>query len=169
MFFEKDILPNIVTHTTSERTVQNWCDKNGVYINVKSDLSTYWAGFANMYGQLHGLSHIEAGSFSYMVSMFMTGMGVSCGTDLYFREDDIENRILKICDEINEIYDEDKKALKLFYRIFDLYRYEIEKYSFKTNSLNFRLSQSDFDKFMNVDGQTKSDKLRNLLDMYYNK
>ncbi|MBP5422978.1 MAG: hypothetical protein J6Y78_11110 [Paludibacteraceae bacterium] len=170
MYIEEKLLPNIIMPLVTERTVQKWCDKHHVFIRVDSDLSTYWAGFSNMYAQLKGLSYIEAGSFSYMVSMFMTGMGVSCGTDMYFREEDIELKILRIYDELKENYDDDEILGKeLFDKIFQLYKYDIEKYTLKTNSLNFRLSQIDYDRFMNVMGKTKSDKLRSLLDFYYGK
>ena len=170
MFIEEKLLPNIIKPSVTERSVQSWCDKHSVFIRVNSDWSTYWAGFANMYGQMNGLSFIESGSFSYMVSMFMTGMGVSCGTDMYFREEDIEYRILKIYDDLRETTDDEEElAKKLFYEIFDLYKNHIEKYSLKTNSLNFRISQSDYDRFMDVDGKTKIDKLRLLLRIYYEK
>lgn len=158
----------MINPLTNEKTIQRWCDTHNVFIKVTADDSTLWAGFANMYGQMHGLTVVEAGSFSYMVSLFMTGMGVSCGTDMYFREDDIEYHILGILDELrDEVDDEEELAKKLFYEIEELYKWDIEKYSLKTNSLNFRLSLSDYGRFMEVDGDTKVDKLRALLDNYY--
>lgn len=167
MIFKKMYKPNIIQDIEVD-TIQNWCDTHNVFIKVDSDDSTLWAGFSNMYGQMHGLTYIEAGSFSYIVSMFMTGMGVSCGTDMYFREEDIEWDILRIIDTLkkNEC-DEEELAKDLFFEIFKLYKFNIEKYSFKTQSLIFRLSQSDYDKFMGVDGESKVDKLRRLLKRYY--
>ena len=168
VFFKEKYEPNIINHLTNERIIQQWCDAHSIFLKVNADNSTLWAGFSNMYGQTNGLSYIEAGSFSYMVSMFLTGMGVSCGTEMYFREEDIEYRILKIFDVLkNEESDEEELAKKLFFAIFDLYKNEIEKYSFKTNHLTFRLSQSDYDKFMLVEGESKVDKLRVLMRKYF--
>lgn len=168
IFFTENYEPNIIIPTTSEKTVQRWCDTHNVVINVRSDLSTYWTGFSNMYGQLNGLSYIEAGSFSYMVSTFLTGMGVSCGTDIYFREDDIEYHLLGVYDKLKEEEDDEEElAKKMFFAIFDLYRNDIEKYSFKINHLTFRLSQSDYDRFMEVKGKDKISKLRTLMRFYY--
>ena len=168
VYFKEKYKPWIINPLTNEKTIQRWCDTHNVFINVTADDSTLWAGFANMYGQMHGLTVVESGSFSYMVSMFMTGMGVSCGTEMYFRENDIEYHILGILDELrDEVDDEEELAKKLFYEIEELYKWDIEKYSLKTNSLNFRLSLSDYGRFMEVDGETKVDKLRTLLDNYY--
>ena len=170
MYFKGRYKPQIINPLVTEKTIQRWCNTHNVFIDVTADDSTLWAGFSNMYGQMHGLSVIEAGSFSYMISMAMTGMGVSCGTDMYFREEDIEYRILKLYDELTEeCSDEEELAKKLFYEILDIYRWDIEKYTLKTNALNFRLSQSDFDRFMDVPGSKKSEKLRFLLKKYYNK
>ena len=170
MYIEEKLLPNIIMPLVNERNVQRWCDKHHVFIRVDSDLSTYWAGFARMWGELNGLSYLEASSFSYMVSKFITGMGVSCGSEMYFREEDIEMRILNMYDEIKgETDDDEELGRKLFMSIYELYLNDSEKYTFKTNALNFRLSQTDFDRFMNVPGVKKSDKLRFLLDKYYKK
>lgn len=167
MFFERQYEPYIIQPTTNVRIVQRWCDTHNVFINVDSNPSTFWAGFANMYGHLNGLSYIESGSFSSMISLFMTGMCVSCGTDVYFREADIEYHIIKVLDDLREeLDDEEEIAKRLFFSIFDLYKNDIEKYSFKVNHLTFRLSQSDYDRFMSVKGKTKVDKLRTLMKNY---
>ena len=68
-----------------------------------------------------------------------------------------------------EIDDDEALGVAMFMGIYELYLHDSEKYSFKTNALNFRLSQTDFDRFMNVPGTKKSDKLRFLLDKYYQK
>ena len=163
MYFREKYEPNIINPLTNERIVQDWCNKYHAFIRI-NDLSSYWAGFSNMYGQLNGLSVIEAGSFSYMISLAMTGLGVSCSTDMYFREDNIEYRMLKIYDDLKEEFDDEEDVAKeLFFAMFELYLYDIEDYTYKTNSLSFRLSQSMYDKFMDVDGETKTEKLGNLL------
>lgn len=168
VFFEEQQEPYIINHLTSVKTIQRWCDTHSIFLNVGADNSTFWAGFSNWYGQTNGLSYIEAGSFSYMVSMFMTGMGVSCGTEIYFREDDIEYHLLGVLESLkSEGNDEEDIARKMFFAIFDLYKNDIEKYSFKVNHLTFRLSQSDYDRFMGVEGKDKVSKLRTLMRNYY--
>lgn len=170
IFFKKQYEPNIINPMANIITIQRWCDNHNIHLNVGADISTFWAGFANWYGQTNGLSFVEAGSFSYMVSIFMTGMGVSCGTEMYFREDNIEYRLIDTFEKMKEEFDDEEElAIKFFFVIFDLYDSEIEKYSFKTNHLTFRLSQTDYDNFMGVDGKTKVDKLRTLLKKYYGK
>lgn len=167
IYFEKELKPTIINRNINEKKIQKWCDENGVYLKI-TDNSTYWAGFANFYGKHHGLSVIESGSFAYIVSLYFGGMGVSCETDAYFRESDIDYRILGVYSELkNEITDEEELAINLFYKIFDLYKNDIEQFSFKIHPLNFRLSESDYSRFMGVDGDTKADKLRTLLAKYY--
>lgn len=129
VYFEEKHKPWIINPLSDEKTIQRWCDAHNVLIDVSADDSTLWAGFANMYGHMHNLTEVEAGSFSYMVSRFMTGVGVSCGTEKYFREDDIEQHIIGIYDELkNECDDEEELAKKLFYEIAELYIWDIEEY-----------------------------------------
>lgn len=167
IYFEKELKPTIINENITEPNIQRWCDENGVYIKI-IDNPTFWAGFANFYGNHHGLSVVESGSFAYIISLCFGGMGVSCETDRYFRESDIEYKVLEMYDELkDEIGDEEELAINLFYRIFKLYRDDIEKYSFKIHPLNFRLSETDYSRFMEVEGNTKADKLRTLLKLYY--
>ena len=168
MFFKEEFDPTIINEHVTRESMQNWCDNHNIFIHIY-DTPTFWAGFANFYGQNHGLTFVEASSFAHMVSLFIGGMGISCGTEAYFREENIEMAILeKLNDLRNKENDEMKIATMLFDDIFKIYRDDIEKYSFKIHMLSFRLSQSDFDKFNAVEGDSKISKLRELLDNYFN-
>ena len=129
VYFEEKHNPYIVSPLADEKRIQKWCDTHNVFIDVSADDSALWAGFAYMYGDMHNLTEVETGSFGYMVSKFMTGVGVSCGTDIHFREDDIEQHIIGIYDELKEeCNDEEELAKKLFYEIAELYIWDIEEY-----------------------------------------
>ena len=165
-YFKKEYEPSIIKHT-NKRIVQEWCDKHNVPIKI-DNLSTFWYGFCVMYGQLNGLTYIESNSFGYMVSMFITGDCVNLGTDVYFREGDIEWNLIGIYDELKkDNSDEEELVKEFFYYTIKLYLTDIEKYTYKIHHLTFRLSQSDYDKFMDVDGKDKVSKLRTLIKYYY--
>lgn len=166
-FFKNEYEPTIINENITKGNLQKWCDTNGVDIKIHGN-STYWAGFSMFYALHRNMSYIEASSFAYMVSMFMTGTGVSDGTEAYFREANIEFALIGKLEELKmNINDEEKVAVKFFEEIYRLYKDDIEKYTYKIHMLSFRLSQSDFDMFNSVNGRSKVEKLRVLMNHYF--
>ena len=166
MFFEKQYKYTIIDNEITTEELQKYLKEQDIGLQIV-DNSTEWAAFAQYYGRRNGLNDIVATSFSYMISLFMTGMGISASTEMYFREEQIEFTIIDALNNMNKDIAEEKKAVMLFEFIFNLYHLDIRKYEYKTEKLDFRLGISDYDKFMNIPGKSKSDKLRELLLYYY--
>lgn len=151
--------PEIIENYNQEN-IEKWLKENNVYLNIV-DNPTLWAAFANKYGREHGLSEIEAASFSYMVSMFLGGMGVSASTEEYYNEEKIEFEIVDIINNLEGT--EEERAKELFFKILEIYQNNISRYERKVVSLSFRLTQSEYDRFMEIPGDSKSEKMHNLL------
>lgn len=150
--------PEIIENYNQEN-IEKWLKENNVYLNIV-DNPTLWAAFANKYGREHGLSEIESASFSYMVSMFLGGMGVSASTEEYYNEEKIEFEIVDIINNLEGT--EEERAKELFFKILEIYQNNISRYERKVVSLSFRLTQSEYDRFMEIPGDSKSEKMHNL-------
>lgn len=167
MFFEQKFDYNIIEEVSAE-TLQEFCNENDLNIKVGVMDNTDWAIFAQWYGSNHGLNFIESVSFAYMVSLFMTGLGVSASTEFYLKEEQIEYNILDALNDIKVQFDDEfEQARTLFDYIFILYKEKITQYWKKTERMNLRVSVRQLDDFNNVEGKSKSDKLQTLLDNYY--
>lgn len=164
MFF-KEYSPSIIEDYTIEE-LEDFLQQNNIHMNIV-DSPTLWAAFANKYGREHGLKDHTAASFSCMVSMFIAGMGVSAGTEFYFKEEEIEFKIFDRYNKLDETVAEEENIKILFFFIFDIYVNEIEKYEKKIKRIDFRVSQSEYEEFMGVEGGSKVDKLRTLLNNYH--
>ena len=163
MFFEKEEL-NIINKKDEELT--GFLKKIDITFPITDRSSRYcaWAIYEGM--NRLDLTQIEACSFGYMVSTFYGGMGLSCGTDAFFREEEIEYKLLDKLNDLSDINNIPKKA-KLFYQeICDLYAHHIDEYAYKTETLSFRVSLGTKQRFDNVEGESFNDKLVYLIDKY---
>ena len=163
MFWEKEYTYEIIDDTISINELQEFLRNNSIFLDI-IDNSTAWCAFAQYYGRTNGLNDIESASFSFIISTFMSPMGVSAGTEAYYKEETIELKILNIYNtiQIKDIPEEDK-VKQLFNEIFLLYRNDIEDYALKNRRLQLRISESDYEKFQQIPGQTITEKFRNLL------
>ncbi len=167
MFFEEQYEYTIIEDVSKEE-LENFSEEQGINAQVGIDNSLDWAIFAQYYGANNGLNHIASVSFAHMVSLFLSGMGVSASTEFYLKEEQIEFNILDALNKIKvDIDDEIDQVKTLFEYIFILYKDKLHPYWKKTERLDFRLSYNDYNDFMSVPGETKSDKLNNLLENYY--
>jgi hypothetical protein len=124
-----------------------------------------WCAFAQYFGLNHGFDVVKAPSFSYIVSLFMTGMGISASTEMYFKEEQLEYDLL---DALNEIKSEDiaeeEMVKKMFKHIFEIYENDISKYEYSTERLSLRLTPSEMQKFKSIEGKDNKEKFKKLLD-----
>lgn len=67
------------------------------------------------------------------------------------------NQLPKDVDEIS------KKKL-LFRQVFDLYKNNLEKYELKNRRIEVRVSEREYQKFIGLPGDSKSEKFRKLLN-----
>lgn len=160
MFWEKEDEYKII-EDVSVSELEKFLTENHIYLNLDS-CAERWAAFSNYYGRKHGLNPFESASFSSIISTFMAGMGVSAGTDVYFNEEAIENKVIDLYNQLPET-DEISRKRMLFRQVFDLYKNDIEKYELKNRRIEVRVSEREYQKFLDLPGETKSDKFRNLL------
>lgn len=161
MFWEKEDEYKII-EDVSVSELEKFLTENHIYLNIDG-AAERWAAFSNYYGRKHGLNELEAASFSSLISTFMGGMGVSAGTDAYFNEEAIENKVIDLYNQLPETADEISRKRMLFRQVFDLYKNDIEKYELKNRRIEVRVSEREYQKFLDLPGETKSDKFRNLL------
>lgn len=164
MFWKNKYEYSIIDDEITDKDLQEFIKENNIFLDIV-DNSTRWCAFAQHYGHKHGLSSVHATSFSYMVSLFMTGMGISASTEIYFKEEKIE---LDLVDEYNSINEEEipekEKVIKMFDSIFKLYSEEISEYEYATERVSFKLTPSQMEKFLSLEGENNKQKFINLLE-----
>lgn len=162
MFWKTEHEYNIIEDISVEE-LEEFLTENHIYLNLEG-VAERWATFSNYYGRKHGLNPFESASFSSIISTFMAGMGVSAGTEAYFNEEAIENKVINLYNQLPKDVDEISRKKLLFRQVFDLYKNNIEKYELKNRRIEVRVSERQYQKFLDLPGETKSDKFRNLLN-----
>lgn len=162
MFWEKEDEYKIIIGDVSVEELREFLTENHIYLNLDG-AAERWAAFSNYYGRKHGLNPFESASFSSIISTFMEGMGVSAGTEAYFNEEAIENKVIDLYNQLPKDADEISRKRMLFSQVFDLYKNDIAKYELKNRRIEVRVSEREYQKFLDLPGETKSDKFRNLL------
>lgn len=160
MFWKTEQEYKIIENVSVEE-LQKFLTENYIYLSV-GDIGGRWAAFSNYYGRKHGLNILESASFSSIISTFMGGMSISAATDTYFNEEAIENKVIDLYNQLPETDEISRKRI-LFQQVFDLYKNNIEKYELKNRRIEVRVSEREYQKFLDLPGETKSDKFRNLL------
>lgn len=74
----------------------------------------------------------------------------------------LENKVIDLYNQLPET-DEISRKRMLFSQVFDLYKNNIEKYELKNRRIEVRVTERQYQKFLDLPGETKSDKFRNLL------
>ena len=164
MFWEKEYQPTVVGCSLSDEELQQFLIENSIGLSIV-DNSTRWCAFAQYYAHQHDFDVIKATSFGYMASLFMTGMGISASTEMYFKEEQMEYDLI---DNLNKIKSEDipekNQVKKMFDYIFQVYEREISRYEYATERLSLRLTPSQMQKFQSIDGKNNTEKFKNLLN-----
>lgn len=164
MFWEKEYQPSVVGCELSDEELQQFLNENEIGMQIV-DNSTRWCAFAQWYAHQQGFDMIKATSFSYMVSLFMSGMGISASTEMYFKEEKIEYLILDDYNELKkEIGIEEEQVKLLFNFIFEVYSENISDFEYATERLSFKLTPSEMEKFQSIEGKTNKDKFKKLLE-----
>ena len=161
MFWKTEHEYNIIEDISVEE-LEEFLTENHIYLDLMG-AAERWAAFSNYYGRKHGLNPFESASFSSIISTFMAGMGVSAGTDAYFNEEAIENKVIDLYNQLPETADEISRKRMLFRQVFDLYKNDIKKYELKNRRIEVRVSEREYQKFIGLPGDSKSEKLRKLL------
>ena len=165
MFWKKEYQPTVVGCELSDGELQQFLKEIGVGFQI-IDNSTRWAAFAQYYAHQKGFDVVKATSFSYMVSLFMSGMGISASTEMYFKEEQMEYNLIDYLNKIkSEIVDETEQVKNMFNHIFDVYSEHICEYEYATERLSFKLTPSEMEKFQSLEGKNNTDKFKSLLNM----
>lgn len=164
MFWKNEYDYTIIDKNMTDKILKEFLKKNGITLDIV-DNSTRWCVFAQYYAHQHSFDVIKATSFSYMVSLFMTGMGISASTEMYFKEEKIEYDLI---DELNTIKSEDvpeeEQVKKMFNLIFNIYSHHISDYEYATERLSFKLTPSEMEKFNSIEGKNNKEKFKKLLE-----
>ena len=161
MFWKTEHEYNIIEDVSVEE-LREFLTENHIYLNLEG-VAERWAAFSNYYGRKHGLNPFESASFSSIISTFMAGMGVSASTDAYFNEEAIESKVIDLYNQLPETADEISRKRMLFSQVFDLYKNDIAKYELKKRRIEVRVSEREYQKFLDLPGDSKSEKFRKLL------
>lgn len=163
MFWENEAEYFDVFKEYSAEKVGKLAEKYNININQDS-LSNRWGLFGNVYAREHGFDDLTSSSIGYMVSSYMTGMGVCCGSDVYFDEDRIDDKILDLFNDLDG--DDELENRKILVEgILKLYREN--DFERKVENLGVRLTAREFEMFMRIDGKSKTEKFQNLLKNYW--
>lgn len=162
-FFSKIYSPSIIGEYKKDE-LEQFLKENNIFLNI-NDKSSLWAAFANKYGQDNGLDPYEAASFSSTITLFICDMACSAGTDAYYNEEAIEYKVLDFFEEC-DIEDEEEKAKRVFFFVFNLYKEEIDDYELKNNQIGVRLTRKQYELFMSVPGASKTEKVLELLKFW---
>ena len=164
-FWKKEYNYKIIDDTVSEKELQEFLRKNYIHMDIV-DNSTAWAAFAQYYGRKNGFNPIHSASFAYMVSMFLGGMGVNAGTDPYIKEKTVEKELLNSYKEINkQDITEEKKVLKMFGTIIDLYTNRIHLFEYCSEWISFKATPTERELFNKLPGNTAREKFHHLMNL----
>ena len=164
-FWKKEYNYKIIDDTVSTEYLRIVLERNNIELSIV-DNPTEWCAFAHSYGLKHGFNPIHAASFAYMVSMFIGGMGISAGTDAYIKEETIEKELLNTYNEINkQDITEEKKVLKMFDAIVDLYTNRIHLFEYCSEWISFRLTPTERELFRKIPGKTTREKFHHLMNL----
>lgn len=168
MFFENNRIENIDENVDYDELKKFAIDRGMPY--YEEDVASQWNAYAQHYGSKHGLTYSEQLSFGYMCSSLFGGMGYSCSTEMYYKEEEIFDDAINSLSKLQGSgISEEEVMKKLFSHIFKIYSEKIEEYSFKTEKLNMKISLSMMEHLDHVPGKTKSEKFRTLMREYLHK
>lgn len=164
IFFKEEIQPSRVGCELTDEELQQFLTEEGISMQIV-DNSTRWAAYGQYYGHSMGWDVVRSTSFSYMVSLFFAGMGVSASTEMFLKEETMEHDIITLLNKIREgdSLPEDQEVALLFKHIVDIYENHIAKYEYATERVSLRLTPSQMAKFQAIDGETNTEKFKNLL------
>ena len=164
-FWKKEYNYKIIDNTVSTEYLRIVLERNNIELSIV-DNPTEWCAFAHVYGLKHGFNPIHTASFAYMVSMFLGGIGINGGTDAYIKEETIEKELLNTYNEINkQDITEEKKVLKMFDAIVDLYTNRIHLFEYCTEWITFKATPTERELFRKIPGETAREKFHHLMNL----
>ena len=109
---------------------------------------------------------IEQSSFGSIISLFFGGMSVSASTEMYLREETIENQCVDMWNLIDDTLPQKERLIQFYNKIKGLYVSDIDEYWRNTERINLRVSMKTLQRFEAVEGETYNEKMINLLQRW---
>ena len=157
----------IIDDTVKRSEIEYVLSRNDVDIKFTKENKSHWEGFAYCYGMDNDLNDFEALSFAKLFSRIIFGNEEPVKKNEFIKEYLIEEKITQRFFEYPSDDVEIEDQIKdIFYSLFEIYANDIKEYEYKNKKLNFRLSQRQYNRFMNVKGENKAEKLENLINLY---
>lgn len=151
---------------TTMNGLKLYANDNGIPFH-EDDWSLVWNAYGHYCGSEMGLPNIACASMGSICSLCFTGLKTSCGTDVFIKEEIIEDKCLQ---EYSRLIDSDKSEAEQVYALFefilDLYANHLSEFEYLTHRISVRLTVSDLEVFNEIDGESKTDKFRNLLNFW---
>lgn len=140
--------------------------KKGINFPLNT-LENRWCAYAIYDLEQSGSSNlIEQSSFGSTISLFFGGMGVSASTEMYIREETIENQCIDMWNLLDDTLSTKQKLVEFYEKIKELYISNINEYWRNTERINLRVSMKTLQRFEAVEGETYNKKLVNLLQRW---
>ena len=146
---------------------------NNLFLDIGDNFCNDWAGFSYYYcKKFNELDDKAISSFVYVITWFMTSNPIEIysnfKSETYFKNDKILLSCLNIYRDILNYCDSNIEICKeLFERIYLFYTSNYKNYLKRSERMNCLLTYKDMMLFNNVEGKSRSDKLKTLLDNYY--
>ena len=155
-------------------TIHDILMDNDIDIGIGDNFANDWAGYSYCYCKsLNELDDITIASFVYVISWFMTGDAIdindSFKSDYYYKNNMIVIACLDILDDVISEFDSEIDICKEFFkRVYSFYLSNHRNYIKLTERVNCLISYKELELLDNIDGDNRSEKIRILLDNYYN-
>ena len=144
----------------NEKDVESFAKLEGLlYQNAETRFNSFCIYYAL---KIRKMPYHESLSFGFMAGAFLCNKAINYGTDDMFMEKKIQHEIGDRIEQLGW-----KSNAEVFSLILEFYENEIDKFSYKRFKMDFRISHTRYEQFMKIKGESKSDKLYELLDYYY--
>lgn len=155
---------SLIDDTVKVSDLQEYLRENNSFHDIV-DNDSAWIAFTQYYGEKHGLNETEVVSFTYLISVFMCNKPLTKGEPEYYDEDKILDNALEkyvLLRDDSELM-EQEKIIGLFNYILELYKTQLKEYTIPKHELVLELTDSEYQRFLNVPGENKKSKFRTLL------
>ncbi len=166
MYLNEEFDYSIIDKHVKEEQIQKAVQESEIPINEDS-IANKWFSFAYWYGIDHELNSLQSLSFAYVISYFLSTDIVESQTSKYYDEDGIIEKIKEYIANLKPKTKEKRKAHKIFFHIFRIYKIELANYEKKTQKIELNVSERIYNQFKTTPGDSIEDKFQFLMDCYF--
>lgn len=166
----KEVGGKILNEPVNEEKLNNVLEQNFSTTIQECSNSEQWAAFGILIGQHYfNLNIIYTNSLAAMLSGFASGLPQSYGTEVYLKEENIENLIIDMYKDINsKIIPEEEKFIQLMEQIIKLYANgNIQAYEKAAYRITTYITYTENELFEQIPGLNNHEKMQNLLNSYH--